>query len=133
MTGETNLSRLLASLSPRLNPGRFVFCSVPQPTVVQVAAALGSFREAEGTTLILAREEAERLGLTYDYLAAWITLEVHSSLAAVGLTAAFAKALAGEGISCNVIAGFHHDHLFVAEADAERALARLQRLAAEGC
>ena len=133
MTGETNLSRLLASLSPRLNPGRFVFCSVPQPTVVQVAAALGSFREAEGTTLILAREEAERLGLTYDYLAAWITLEVHSSLAAVGLTAAFTKALAGEGISCNVIAGFHHDHLFVAEADAERALARLQRLAAEGC
>ena len=68
------LSRLLASLSPRLNPGRFVFCSVPQPTVVQVAAALGSFREAEGTTLILAREEAERLGLAYDYLAAWITL-----------------------------------------------------------
>ena len=133
MTGETNLSRLLASLSPRLNPGRFVFCSVPQPTVVQVAAALGSFREAEGTTLILAREEAERLGLTYDYLAAWITLEVHSSLAAVGLTAAFAKALAGEGISCNVIAGFHNDHLFGAEADAERALARLQRLAAEGC
>jgi len=133
MTGETNLSRLLASLSPRLNPGRFVFCSVPQPTVVQVAAALGSFREAEGTTLILAREEAERLGLAYDYLAAWITLEVHSSLAAVGLTAAFAKALAGEGISCNVIAGFHHDHLFVAEADAERALARLQRLAAEDC
>lgn len=133
MTGETNLSRLLASLSPRLNPGRFVFCSVPQPTVVQVAAALGSFREAEGTTLILAREEAERLGLAYDYLAAWITLEVHSSLAAVGLTAAFARALAGEGISCNVIAGFHHDHLFVAEADAERALARLQRLAAEGC
>ena len=116
-----------------LNPGRFVFCSVPQPTVVQVAAALGSFREAEGTTLILAREEAERLGLAYDYLAAWITLEVHSSLAAVGLTAAFAKALAGEGISCNVIAGFHHDHLFVAEADAERALTRLQRLAAEGC
>lgn len=133
MTGETNLSRLLASLSPRLNPGRFVFCSVPQPTVVQVAAALGSFREAEGSTLILAREEAERLGLAYDYLAAWITLEVHSSLAAVGLTAAFAKALAGEDISCNVIAGFHHDHLFVAEADAERALARLQRLAAEGC
>jgi len=132
MTGETNLSTLLASLSPRLNPGRYVFCSVPQPTVVQVAAALGSFREAEGTTLILAREEAERLGLAYDYLAAWITLEVHSSLAAVGLTAAFATALAGEGISCNVIAGYHHDHLFVAEADAERAMAALQRLATEG-
>lgn len=131
MTGETNLSTLLSSLSPRLNPGRFVFCSVAQPSAMQVAAAIGSFRETEGTTLILAREDAERLGLAYDYLAAWITLEVHSSLAAVGLTAAFAKALAGEGISCNVIAGYHHDHLFVAEADAERALAALQQLAAE--
>ncbi|MDD0841790.1 ACT domain-containing protein [Pseudomonas sp. Gutcm_11s] len=131
MTGETNLGTLLASLSPRLNPGRFVFCNVPQPSVVQMAAALGSFREAEGTTLIIAREEADRLGLAYDYLAAWITLEVHSSLAAVGLTAAFATALAKQGISCNVIAGYHHDHLFVAEADAERAVAVLQQLAAE--
>ena len=130
MTGETNLSRLLASLSPRLNPGRFVFCSVPQPTVVQVAAALGSFREAEGTTLILAREEAERLGLTYDYLAAWITLEVHSSLAAVGLTASFSTALAQAGISCNVVAGFHHDHLFVPCERAEKALSTLCALSA---
>lgn len=132
MTGETHLGTLLASLSPRLNPGQFVFCSVPQPSAMQLATALGSFREAEGTTLILAREEAERLGLAYAYPAAWITLEVHSSLAAVGLTAAFARALADDGISCNVIAGYHHDHLFVAEADAERALTRLRRLAAEG-
>lgn len=131
MTGETNLSALLATLSPRLNPGEFVFCWVAQPTVVQVAAALGSFRESEGTTLILARAEADRLGLAYDYLAAWITLDVQSSLAAVGLTAAFATALAEETISCNVIAGYHHDHLFVAQADAERALAALQRLAME--
>jgi hypothetical protein len=131
MTGETNLSALLATLSPRLNPGEFVFCCVAQPTVVQVAAALGSFRESEGTTLILARAEADRLGLAYDYLAAWITLDVQSSLAAVGLTAAFATALAEETISCNVIAGYHHDHLFVAQADAERALAALQRLAME--
>ena len=128
MTGETNLSRLLASLSPRLNPGRFVFCSVPQPTVVQVAAALGSFREAEGTTLILAREEAERLGLAYDYLAAWITLEVHSDLAAVGLTAAFSQALALAGIGCNVVAGTIHDHIFVPVAQANDAMAVLQAL-----
>ena len=128
MTGETNLSRLLASLSPRLTPGRFVFCSVPQPTVVQVAAALGSFREAEGTTLILAREEAERLGLTYDYLAAWITLEVHSDLAAVGLTAAFSQALAQAAIGCNVVAGTIHDHIFVPVAQANDAMAVLQAL-----
>jgi hypothetical protein len=132
MTGETDLSTLLASLSPRLNPGEYVFCCVPAPTVALAAIALGSFREAEGCTLILPRAEAERLGLAYDYLAAWITLEVHSALAAVGLTAAFATVLAKHGISCNVIAGYHHDHLFVASADAERALAVLQRLAAEG-
>jgi hypothetical protein len=131
MTGETSLSILLASLAPRLNPGEFVFCSVAGPTVLHDAVAIGSFREAEGTTLILPRTEADRLDLAYDYVAAWITLEVHSSLAAVGLTAAFATRLAAAGISCNVIAGYHHDHLFVAQADAERALAQLQQLAAE--
>ena len=131
MTGETSLSALLATLSPHLNPGEFVFCSVAGPTVLHDAVAVGSFREAEGTTLILPRAEADRFNLAYDYVAAWITLQVHSSLAAVGLTAAFATALAREGISCNVIAGYHHDHLFVAQADAERALATLQRLAAE--
>ncbi|MGL4317909.1 MAG: ACT domain-containing protein, partial [Pseudomonas sp.] len=114
MTGETSLSKLLASLSPQLNPGEFVFCSVSDARVAQNAELLGSFREAEGTTLILARSEAERLGLAFDYIAAWITLQVHSSLAAVGLTAAFASALGKANISCNVIAGYHHDHLFVA-------------------
>lgn len=131
MTGETSLAKLLASLSPRLNQGEYVFCTLAEPTVAHAAIALGSFRQEEGTTLILPRGEAERLGLGFDYVAAWITLEVHSSLAAVGLTAAFATALAGEGISCNVIAGYHHDHLFVAQADAERALAALRRLAEE--
>jgi len=130
MTGETSLSKLLASLSPHLNPGEFVFCSVSDARVAHGAELLGSFREAEGTSLILARAEAERLGLAYDYVAAWITLQVHSSLAAVGLTAAFASALGQANISCNVIAGYHHDHLFVAQADAERALAVLRQLAA---
>lgn len=131
MAGETDLNRLLAGLSPRLNPGEFVFCCVAAPSAEQAAAALGSFREAEGCTLILARDDAERLGLAYDYVAAWITLQVHSALAAVGLTAAFATALTREGISCNVIAGYHHDHLFVASGDADRALAALRRLATE--
>jgi hypothetical protein len=129
MSAETSLPALLASLSPRLNPGQYVFCSLQQATPEQLSAALGSFRESEGLTLILARADAERMGLHYDYLAAWITLEVHSALAAVGLTAAFSTALAAEGISCNVIAGYHHDHLFVATADAQRALDVLQQLA----
>ncbi len=133
MAGETDLNKLLASLSPRLNPGEFVFCCVSDAAVIATAKALGSFQESEGTTLILARDEAERLNLPYDYVAAWITLEVHSALAAVGLTAAFATALGRANISCNVIAGYHHDHLFVAHADAENALAVLRQLAVEGC
>jgi hypothetical protein len=54
---------------------------------------------------------------------------VHSSLEAVGLTAAFATALSREGISCNVLAGHHHDHILVATADAERAMDVLHGLA----
>lgn len=130
MPGETDLATLLRTLSPRLNPGDYVFCCLPESSATVPPEAIGSFRETEGLTLILPREAAERLSLRYDYLAAWITLEVHSSLAAVGLTAAFAGALAAHGVSCNVIAGYHHDHLFVAREDAERAMAVLHALAA---
>jgi hypothetical protein len=69
--------------------------------------------EAEGTTLVVTQEEADRLGLRYEFVAAMITLRVHSSLESVGLTATVSSALAEAGISCNVIAGYHHDHLFV--------------------
>ncbi|MFF0630835.1 ACT domain-containing protein [Streptomyces sp. NPDC004296] len=84
--------------------------------------------EEEGLTLVLDRQDADQAGLTYDYVASWITLRVHSSLEAVGLTAVFAEALAQAGLSCNVVAGFHHDHLFVPHADAPRALAALEQL-----
>ncbi|MCY1347311.1 ACT domain protein [compost metagenome] len=130
MAGETALSVLLGSMSPHLDPGAYVFCSLADPAALQGGVPLGSFREREGLTVILEQAEADRLGLDYDYLAAWITLEVHSSLAAVGLTAAVAGALAQAGISCNVVAGYYHDHLFVARADAERALSTLRALAA---
>lgn len=129
MAGETSLGKLLGSLSPQLNPGHYVFCSVAPDSPLDTQSIIGSFREAEGLTLILAQEDADRLGLNYDYLAAWISLSVHSALAAVGLTAAFAGALAGANISCNVVAGYYHDHLFVAAADADRAMAVLRQLA----
>lgn len=133
MAGETSLTILLRSMSPQLNDGEYVFCTVKDGQVPQGCEIIGSFREREGLTLILERrqaEQAEQAGLSFDYLAAWITLNVHSALQAVGLTAAFATALGQAGISCNVIAGYYHDHLFVGLADAERALSVLRQLAA---
>jgi hypothetical protein len=128
MAGETSLTPLLRSMSPQLNDGAYVFCSLSDAAQLGGLQPLGSFQEAEGLTVILLRQQAEQLRLPYSYVAAWLTLHVHSALEAVGLTAAVASALAQAGISCNVIAGFYHDHLFVAHADGARALAVLQQL-----
>ncbi|WP_296230753.1 ACT domain-containing protein [uncultured Pseudomonas sp.] len=130
MFGETNLARLLQSMTPRLNPGQYVFCCVPTEHDCSGLQPIASLRETEGLSLVLPREVADAHGLHYDYVAAWITLEVHSSLAAVGLTASFSAALAQAGISCNVVAGFHHDHIFVPSERAEQALSTLRALSA---
>jgi hypothetical protein len=130
MSGETNLARLLQSMTPHLNPGQFVFCCVAPDHDCSALQPLASMREGEGLSLVLPREVADAHGLSYDFVAAWITLQVHSSLAAVGLTASFSAALAQAGISCNVIAGVHHDHLFVPLERAEKALSTLRALAA---
>lgn len=111
MSGERDLQILLRTLHPELRSGSFVFVSVPR--VPEGVDPVASVREDEGMSLVLAQSDADRLGLAYDYVAAMITLRVHSSLAAVGLTAAVAGALADAGVSCNVVAGYHHDHLFV--------------------
>jgi hypothetical protein len=129
MAGETSLNTLLRCMSPELNDGDYVFCSLSDASLIAGVEVLGSFREREGLTVIIERQQAEALGLPFDYVAAWITLNVHSALEAVGLTAAFATALGQAGISCNVIAGFYHDHLFVGKNDAEKALAVLRDLA----
>jgi len=131
MAGETALATLLRSMSPQLNDGDYVFCTLADGHIPEGCDVIGSFREQEGLTLIVERQQAERAGLAFDYVAAWITLNVHSALEAVGLTAAFATALGKAGISCNVIAGYYHDHLFVGRADAERAMNVLRQLAAD--
>jgi hypothetical protein len=130
MAGETSLTTLLRSMSPQLNAGEYVFCTLPVGQLPSGVQIIGSFREEEGLTVILERSHAEQAGFSFDYVAAWITLNVHSALEAVGLTAAFATALGKAGISCNVIAGYYHDHLFVGQADAERAMQVLRDLAA---
>ncbi|TGE29896.1 ACT domain-containing protein [Hymenobacter metallicola] len=131
MSGETNLAQLLRTLRPVRQPGTYVFCSLPSLAGVDLSECIGMFREAEGPTVILPQATADRLQLPYSYRAAWLTLTVHSSLEAVGLTAAFAQALARAQISCNVVAAYYHDHIFVAATDADRALQVLQELAAQ--
>lgn len=132
MSGEKSLAKLLSGMSPSLNAGDYVFCSISDITVLSHEDILGSFHEKEGFTVIVEKSKAESLGLEFDYIAAWITLTVHSALDAVGLTAAFATALGNAGISCNVIAAFHHDHIFVGKADAHKAIEVLNALARAG-
>ncbi len=129
MSGESDLAALLRTMEPELRPGRFVFTTTRQ--VPATADPVVLVREAEGMTLVLDQAEADRLDLPYEYVAAMITLRVHSSLAAVGLTAAVAGRLGAAGLSCNVVAGFFHDHLFVPYDDAERAVDLLRRLSEE--
>ena len=128
MTGETNLTTLLKNMTPVLNEGDYVYCTVSSPHAINTVHILGLFKEAEGFTTILKKEIADQLQLDYSYIAAWITLTIHSSLAATGLTAAFATALAQEDISCNVVAAYYHDHIFVAKEDANRAMTALKKL-----
>jgi hypothetical protein len=127
-TGQTNLNELLKSMKPKLHPGEYVFCVVEDISSVNPNDIIMTFREDEGDTLIIKKEIADQLHLSYSFVASWITLTVHSSLAAVGLTAAFSKALADEEISCNVVAAFYHDHIFVDQKDAERAMTILTQL-----
>ena len=128
MTGETELEKLIHNMEPELNAGEYVFCSLaPQDNPARFEP-LCWFREREGVTVILPKGQADKMELPYSFVGAWITLNVHSALEAVGLTAAVSQALAHAGISCNVVAAYYHDHLFVPYRDAERALEILQGL-----
>lgn len=128
MSGEADLQKLLSSMSPELRPGRYVF-TVAEAGIPPGVTPVVTVAEQEGLTLVVRLEEADTAGLAYDYVAGWITLRVHSALDAVGLTAAVAQELAAAGLSCNVVAGFHHDHLFVPYERATEAVTLLEDLA----
>ena len=119
---------LLSEMNPRLNEGEYVYCTISDPGNIKEDQILFSFKEEEGLSVILKKEYADELQLKYDFVAAWITLTVHSSLSAVGLTAAFSNALADAGISCNVVAATYHDHIFVDVKNSEKALSVLKEL-----
>ena len=107
--------------------GDFVFCTIQDAKYGDFAelSPIASFREAEGLTLLIAKENADTAGLSYESIYKGITLKVHSSLEAVGLTAAVSSKLAEKGISVNVIAAFYHDHIFVHKERAEKAMEAL--------
>lgn len=128
MSGETNLNKLLQGMSPQLHKGDYVFVTIEDISHIDRNITVCEFKEAEGTTLILEKSKADELKLSYSYISAWITLMIHSSLDAVGLTAIFSSELAKHHISCNVVAGYYHDHIFVDKKDAERAIEVLQQL-----
>ncbi len=122
MSGEKDLQKLLKSMKPELNTGDYVFCKVEKLENIAISTIEMFFKEKEAITLILKKEIADALQLDYSVVMAWITLTVHSSLEAVGLTAAFSKALSENNISCNVVAGYYHDHIFVNKKDSKKAI-----------
>jgi hypothetical protein len=127
VAGETDLDALLRTLKPELVDGVFVFASVS--AIPEGLSPRMVFEEAEGTTLIVLRQEAEAHGLPFEFPSRMITLDVHSSLEAVGFMARIATALAAHNMGVNPVAGFFHDHLFVPEDRAEDAIEVLQDIA----
>lgn len=111
--GETDLAKMLASLAVTRRPGVFTYIAVEIPTPGLLAAAHAVVKEGPLTTIVLPVESAQRAGQLITVRFAWLTLSVQSSLEAVGLTAAISTRLAELDIPCNVLAGYHHDHLLV--------------------
>lgn len=131
MSGITDLDELLRSMSPKLVETQFVFCTVSGQLQDYVQFnPVAMFVESEGLTLVLEKSVAEKAGLPFDGTFSQITLTVHSSLEAVGLTAAVANKLASKGISANVIAAYYHDHIFVQSSKAEAAVSALEEFSA---
>nr|WP_199000297.1 ACT domain-containing protein [Flavobacterium sp. ASV13] len=122
MSGEKDLQQLLKSMKPEHIAGDYVFCKVERLEKIDLNDIEMFFKEKEAITLILKKEIADTLKLEYSVLMSWITLTVHSSLEAIGLTAAFSKALSEREISCNVVAAYYHDHIFVNKKDVHKAI-----------
>jgi hypothetical protein len=128
MSGERDLDTLRREMAPQLHPETFVYCSFPDFRIPPGLEPICTFREAEGVTAIVEKAQADVSAVPYVFESHLITLTVHSALDAVGFIATLAGRLADADIPCNVVAGYHHDHLFVPVADADRAMAALAAL-----
>ena len=129
MTGTTNLTTLLQTMKPELSTAEFVFCTVADELSRYLnLEPIATFHEKEGLTLVLEKHQAQQASLSFDDVFQQITLTVHSSLEAVGLTAAVSAQLTKYGISANVIAAYYHDHIFVPKDKATQAMVALKEL-----
>ena len=131
MTGERDLEKLLTSMSPELMDGEYVFCTFQNAQYgdyldLEPVAAIS---ESEGLTLIIPKRKADDKNINYESAFKRITLRIHSSLEAIGLTAAFSSKLTEHEISANVIAGYYHDHIYVQSDHAEKAMKALNEFA----
>jgi hypothetical protein len=131
MSGEHDLNILLRSMSATLIDGTFVFVTLPEREIPDGLSPRMVFQEAEGTTLILLKSEAEAHAMAYEFPSRTITLNVHSALDAVGFIALIATKLAAAGMGVNPVAGFFHDHLFIPEDRADDAIAILKQIASD--
>ncbi len=130
MSGISDLEQMLALMRPQLRPGTFVFLTF-QESVPDRLHPIMTFIEDEALTVIVPQHEADAAGEQYESVFSWISLSVHGDLQGVGLTAAFSRPLADAGISCNVVAAFYHDHIFVPADVAQGALEILNDLSAQ--
>ncbi|MDQ3263252.1 MAG: ACT domain-containing protein [Myxococcota bacterium] len=132
LSGEKNLRALLRSMRPALLEGTYAYVSVPkdQPIPARLSPVM-SFREPEGWSLLLEQKEAVTSGLVATYLCRGISLNVHSSLYAVGFLAVIAERLAKATISINIASAYYRDYIFVPMDRAEDALQLLRKLAQE--
>lgn len=132
MSGTTDLTTLLKTMKPELNRTDVVFCTVSDELSRYLnLEPIATFHEKEGLTLVLEKHQAQRASLPFDGVFHQITLSVHSSLEAVGLTAAVSAQLTRYGISANVIAAYYHDHIFVPKEKADEAIEALNELSNE--
>ncbi|MFW9848891.1 MAG: ACT domain-containing protein [Candidatus Thorarchaeota archaeon] len=129
MTGETDLSKLIQEMKPEIRQIELVFCTLPWDDIPQTTIdPLLLFKEVEGMTIILPKAKARQLGFSFENTWTWIELSVHSSLDAVGFIAAVTHALAEADISVNVVSAFNHDHLFVPDKQAKKAIKVLEEM-----
>lgn len=128
MDGETELSHLLRHLSPSLSREVFVFASCDRGRIPPDVRPQMSFLEAEGTTIVLEQSLAIAKSIPFEFPCRMITINIHSSLNAVGLLAEITSAMASNGIAVNAVSAFFHDHLFVPVGTEERAMKILDHL-----